>query len=120
MRVCGVFPVKRGSADKTSVEKAAKLLKAGKTVAIFPQGGIVRNTGEFSAKAGAALLSTRCRVPLLPAAIYCEKRVRPFVRITVRIGTPLVAENDTMQAARKLNQQLQQAVRKLLEEGHGD
>ncbi len=118
--MCGVFPVRRSSADTVSVNKASLLLKKGKIIGIFPQGGIVRNIPPIRTKAGAALLSAKSRTPLLPAVIYTEGNVRPFVRITVRFGQPMTADDGSLRAARILNQRLQTELQKLWEEGHGN
>ena len=116
-RLCSVFPVKRSTADTASVNKAASLLKKGCAVAIFPQGGIV-NDNCFTPKSGAALLSARCKVPLLPVSIYSKGKIRPFTRITVRIGEPLWAEDESLRKAKHLNMKLQAKIQSFLEEGH--
>lgn len=121
LRLCGVFPVKRSSADTASVNTAFRLLEKGKIVGIFPQGGIVREErSPVRTKGGAALLVTKAQVPLVPVSIYAEGRIRPFVRITVRVGCPLTAEGASLRDARKLNQRLQASLQALWEEGHGD
>ena len=50
LKACGVFPVKRSSADKGSADIALRHLYKGRIVGIFPQGGIVRDSGSFRCK----------------------------------------------------------------------
>ena len=116
LKACGVFPVKRSSADKGSADIALRHLYKGRIVGIFPQGGIVRDSGSFSPKAGAALLAAKAAVPVVPVFIYAPKGVAPFRRIDVKIGEPLRAEDDSLRSARKRNKELADAVRKLSEE----
>lgn len=87
LKSLGAFPVNRNSADKDSISKAENLLRENKIVAIFPQGTCVRNDDfSFKAKAGAALLSAQTGVNILPVSIYSKGKIRPFKKITVRIG----------------------------------
>lgn len=116
-RVCGVFPVKRGSADTVSVDTASGLLKKGRVVGIFPQGGIFP-LNEFEPKAGAALLAARNSVPILPVSVFAEKRIRPFTRITVRFGEPLFSDGSSLRDARLLNKRLGAKISQQLEAGH--
>lgn len=53
LKSVGTFPVARGSADKSAVLKAEKLLNDGCIVGIFPQGKIVNDETSFKIKAGA-------------------------------------------------------------------
>ncbi len=116
LRLCGVFPVKRTSADKGSIDKASELLSRGRIVGIFPQGGIVRGGKSFSPKAGAALLAAKSGVPLVPVHISAPKGIRPFAGITVRIGKPIYSADETLSAARELNKRLKNTIQELSEE----
>lgn len=116
LKACGVFPVKRSSADKSSADKAFCHLSKGRIVGIFPQGGIVRGCKEFSPKAGAALLAVKAKVPLVPVYIDAPKGTAPFCRINIKIGKPLYAEDDSLRSARRLNNGYKDAVEKLSEE----
>ncbi len=114
-RACGVFPVKRGSADKRSVSTAEALLQKGRIVGIFPHGGISRD-GSFSPKAGAALLCCRSSVPMVPAAIITKGKVRPFRKMTVVFGSPIYPGGDSLRSAREMNRELLKETEKLMEE----
>lgn len=110
LKTCGVFPVKRSSADRKSVNRASTLLQQGKVVGIFPQGRIVRGHQPFELKSGAALLAARTGMPLLPAVIVMKNRPKLFSRISVRILPPLFPEDGSLKGARKLTVRLQEVM----------
>ena len=117
LKICGVFPVKRGTADTASVDRASELLEKGRIVGIFPQGGIFRSDA-FVPKAGAALLATKNHVPIVPVSVFSEGRVRPFAKITVRFGEPVFSEGSSLRDARRLNVKMRTRISEQLEEGH--
>lgn len=84
----GVFGVSRGKADVGAIKLAMKVLKDGERLLIFPEGTrIKRSEGEEGeAKSGAAMLSIRCGVPILP--VYIPEKKNWFHRTTVVIGEP--------------------------------
>lgn len=87
LKSLGAFPVNRNAVDRSSISTAEELIAEGKIVAIFPQGTCIRDDDlSFKPKAGAALLSAQTKAGILPVSIYSEGRIRPFKRITVRIG----------------------------------
>ena len=95
-RKLGAFPIKRGTADVSSLRHAIELLKAGQPVMIFPQGtrrpGVEPST--TSAHHGAAMLCYRTQVPILPVYIDTKNfRPCPFRKIRVIYGKPLSAES---------------------------
>ena len=116
LRVCGVFPVKRSSADKDSADTALSHLERDRIVGIFPQGGIVRGNKSFSPKAGAALLAARAGVPLVPVYISAPKGIAPFRRIDITIGESLYAKDGSLRGARILNERYAAAMRTISEE----
>lgn len=82
----GAFPVKRDKGDAESVKIAIHILNSGGVVGIFPQGKCVFDNTPFKPKAGAVLVASKAHAPILPASIYCDGVIKPFRRITVRIG----------------------------------
>lgn len=85
LRMCGTFGVKRGRSDIKSIKTALAYLKSGEKVAIFPQGTRIPNDLCSEYKTGAAMLSIRAHVPVVP--VYMENcHGRPFRRIRVIIG----------------------------------
>jgi 1-acyl-sn-glycerol-3-phosphate acyltransferase len=82
------FPVDRAAGGTAAIRASLRMLKEGRVVGIFPEGG--RNvTGTNEEKAGAAFLAAASGVPVVPAAIVGTRRLRPFGRITVIFGDPL-------------------------------
>lgn len=84
--VLGAFPVKRDKGDVESVRTAVQILKEGGAVGIFPQGHCVFDNAPFRPKAGSILIAAKAEAPVLPACVFCEGRVRPFRRVTIRFG----------------------------------
>lgn len=115
MKACGVFSVKRNSADVRSANKALELLKKNKIVGVFPQGKIVRNIMDFEPKAGAALLAAKTGSAIIPVSIYTEGRIHPFSKITVRISEPVYTEDDSLKSARAATIRLRAIITRNLE-----
>ncbi len=92
----GAFPIKRDSADRTSLKRAATMLKNGEWVGIFPE-GTRRNKGSAapSLHAGAALVARMGKAPLIPLGLENVGNVKRkgerlrFPRITARFGSPV-------------------------------
>ena len=87
------FPVKRGSADKQSIEYAVRLLGEGRVLGMFPEGTRSRDGIPHQAKAGVALIAKAAKADVLPVSIYSKKPGRPFHRVTVRFGKVIPYES---------------------------
>lgn len=88
IRRLNAFPVDRAAGGTAALRASLRLLKDGRCVVVFPEGG--RNvTGTNVEKGGAAFLAAAAGVPILPAAIVGTRRLRPFHRITVVFGAPM-------------------------------
>lgn len=89
----GAFPVHRGEADLAAMRRAMRLLRQGKVVGIFPEGGRNRSGGVQTFQRGAALLAARCRAPIVPVAVIGTNRILgragAFYRFQVRVGRPI-------------------------------
>ena len=82
------FPVDREAGGTAALRAALRMLKEGRCVGIFPEGG--RNvSGTNEEKAGAAFLAAASGVPVVPAAIVGSRRLRPFANVTVVFGDPM-------------------------------
>jgi 1-acyl-sn-glycerol-3-phosphate acyltransferase len=82
------FPVDRQAGGTAALRASLRLIKEGRAVGIFPEGG--RNvTGTNEEKAGAAFLAAAGGVPVVPAAIVGTRKLRPFGKVTVIFGEPL-------------------------------
>lgn len=81
LRRGGTFPVDRDSQDVGSVRTALRVLQAGGTLGIFPEGS--RSGGQMHG--GVALLALKGRAPVVPAGIWHEGP-----RWVLRLGEPLL------------------------------
>jgi 1-acyl-sn-glycerol-3-phosphate acyltransferase len=103
----GVLPVSQGSADLEALKSATRAIKAGDSMAIFPEGTRIRthrqeledNQALGEAFGGAAWLAIRNNVPVVPVGIAGTERIRPdgmklirFPRVLVHYGTALVPD----------------------------
>lgn len=100
LRQFGAFPVKRDSADPSSVKNAVSLLEDGEMVGIFPQGGCVPPHVPFRAKAGVAMLAQKTKAPILPVWITYEKKKHGREAVKVQFGK-LIPYLETTQDSRK-------------------
>ncbi|MEO7039827.1 MAG: lysophospholipid acyltransferase family protein [Candidatus Elarobacter sp.] len=82
------FPVDRQAGGTAALRAALRLIKEGRCVGIFPEGG--RNvSGTNQEKAGAAFLAAASGVPVVPAAIVGTRNLRLFGKVTVIFGDPI-------------------------------
>lgn len=96
----GAFPVKRDSADRIALKRAAHMLKNGEWVGIYPEGTRRgKGTGESTLHGGAALVARMGKAPLIPLGLSGVsdvkrkgERVR-FPRITARFGEPIAVSS---------------------------
>lgn len=99
LKITGVLPVKEKKEDLKTLKKAIELLKEGKVIGIFPEGGVSINEEVSEFKPGFAFLSLRTKAPILPVAIVGSNKVLPpgkwipkRARIKVFIGKPIFIE----------------------------
>lgn len=87
------FPVDRKAGGTAAIRASLRMLKEGRCVGIFPEGG--RNvTGTNEEKAGAAFLAAAAGVPVVPAAIIGTRKLGFRREITVVFGEPLRIERN--------------------------
>lgn len=82
IRTGGSFPVDRAGNDVGAVKTAVRILQAGGTLGIFPQG----HRGGEEMHGGVALIAAKGRAPIVPVGIHKEGK-----RWIVRFGPPLTA-----------------------------
>lgn len=90
IRGLGAFPVQRGAADINSIRESLSILREGGKLMIFPEGTRVREGETADAKAGAAFLSSRAGVPMVP--MYIQGSAKHFSIVRIRIGEPILLE----------------------------
>ena len=93
----GAFPIKRDTADRTSIKRAARMLKNGEVVGIMPEGTRRgKGSAELHVHGGAALIARMGKAPILPMAVHNVDKVKRkgerlrFPKITVEFGNPVV------------------------------
>ena len=113
MNALGGIPIRRDRRDLVSVGAAEELLRAGESVAIFPQGTV--RGGVWTR--GAARLALATGAPLVPVRIVgtaraLSRRRVGFPRIRIVVGEPIVvvAARPTVAAARELTRELEARV----------
>ena len=97
----GAFPVKRSSADRTAIKRAAAMLKRGEIVGIFPEGTRRgRGTAEADLHAGVAFIARMGKAPIVPSSVRGVEKVKPvgsrfvpFPKIAVVFGAPVFLED---------------------------
>jgi 1-acyl-sn-glycerol-3-phosphate acyltransferase len=104
------YPVDRSRSDLGAIKYSMKRLREGVAVGIFAQG--TRNAGDVAALDGAAFLSLRAGVPLLPAAIWREGR-----RFHVRFGEPIDPSGRNRDETSALTAELMERINGLLPPG---
>lgn len=126
----GAIKVRAGGSDADAYRVCRKLLEAGETLIIFPEGTRSQDGTLGKAMPGVALLATRTGVPVLPVGISGTDRFlgrgarfpRIGTRITVHVGRPfqLVADPALPRRAalEKANEELMGRIAALVDERH--
>jgi 1-acyl-sn-glycerol-3-phosphate acyltransferase len=116
MDALGGIPIRRDRRDLVSVGRAEELLRAGETVALFPEGTVRGGTWTR----GAARLALVTGAPIVPVRIVGTKRALTrgrigFPKLRIVVGEPIAVESErpTVARARELTAVLEAAVRRL-------
>jgi 1-acyl-sn-glycerol-3-phosphate acyltransferase len=98
LQAWGAFPVERGGADRQALETALRLLRQGKLIGIFVEGGRNRtgSAGMLTPQPGAAMLALKAGVPIIPIALIGMDRLhkRPFHKVYAMIGPAIVSSGE--------------------------
>ncbi|HWX42896.1 MAG TPA: lysophospholipid acyltransferase family protein [Blastocatellia bacterium] len=122
----GNFPVDRGDPRKTahSLRRVVEGIKAGKSLAVFPEGTRSEDGRLQEFKAGAFKIALRAGVPIVPVAIRGTHELLPKHslaprpgRVDVIIGTPIETSGYGEKQLRELIQQTRDAIAAQLEFG---
>jgi 1-acyl-sn-glycerol-3-phosphate acyltransferase len=121
LKLAGAFQVRRGFGDEAAIKTAVDLARAGKVVAIFPEGtrrekGLLRRR-RARPHTGAARIALEAGVPLIPAAIAGTDRLTRLAPLRVVYGPPVELEDlrdgDLRKAARVATDRLMTAIGEL-------
>lgn len=123
--VIGAIPIERTKVTRTSALQASKLIDEGWSMLIFPEGGRSPDGWGQQFRGGAAFLSQRCDVPVVPVHLEGTGKVLPKGRntprahpTTVTFGTPIrPAEGED---SRRLSVRIEGAVAALADEASSD
>ncbi len=96
------FPIKRDSADRAALRRIEALLKSGQPVVLFPEGRLSESGTLQRVQPGAALLSLRAGVPIVPVGIRNTNGIVPYGdlwprysprRVQVTYGLPIYPQD---------------------------
>jgi len=89
MRRGGYIPLDRSDGRKAlkSMDNAARIIREGKSVVMFPEGTRSRDTRLLPFKRGGFLLALKADVPVVPVTISGSGRVNPAGRARIYRGT---------------------------------
>jgi len=119
--VIGAIPIERQKVSRNSADQAAELIDDGWSMLIFPEGGRSPDGWGQPFRGGAAYLSLRCEVPVVPVFVEGTGRIlrkgknvpRPSPTM-ITFGTPLWPDDD--EDSRKFGARLETAVAALGDE----
>lgn len=93
----GAFPVKRDSADRTAIKRAAAMLKNNELVGILPEGTRRgKGTAQVELHSGAAFVAKMGHAPILPMTVRNAENIKKkgerihFPKVTIEFGNPLL------------------------------
>lgn len=87
LRGVGGIRIDRGITDLEAIKSCVSVLKQGSILAMFPQGGIVRDQEVDSVKSGAVLMALQAGVPIIPVHLNPGKHW--YSATTMVIGKPI-------------------------------
>lgn len=123
--VIGAIPIERTKVTRNSADQAAALIDDGWSMLIFPEGGRSPDGWGQSFRGGAAYLSIRCEVPVVPVHVEGTGRIlrkgknvpRPSPT-TVTFGDPIVPGEG--EDSRRMAVRIEAAVAQLADEAGSD
>ena len=123
--VLNAIPIERSKVSRRSADESADLLSQGWSMVIFPEGGRSPDGWGQPFRAGAAYLSKRCDVPVVPVHIAGTGRILPKgknrpkpQRTVVTFGAPLRARDGERSQA--FADRVEHAVAALADEATSD
>ncbi|MHB1988972.1 MAG: lysophospholipid acyltransferase family protein [Acidimicrobiales bacterium] len=125
----GAIPLERIKVNRKSADAAAALIDEGWSLLIFPEGGRSSDGWGQEFKGGAAYLSKRCHVPVVPVHLRGARAILPksdgrakvgmrLGEVEVRFGAVLTPSSD--EDARRFSGRIEAAVSLLADEAETD
>ena len=95
IRTLGAYPIRRGKGDAGAIMATLKLLGAGGTTLVFPEGTRVKDGGgDRKVNSGIIRIAIKARVPIVPA--YTNGKYRIFGGLKVFLASPSAMSGITM------------------------
>jgi 1-acyl-sn-glycerol-3-phosphate acyltransferase len=121
----GAIPIERTRVNRRSADQAAELIDQGWSLLVFPEGGRSPDGWGQPFRGGAAYLSLRCGVPVVPVHLAGTGQIlgkgmtypKP-ARTRVTFGAPITPDDGERSEA--LNQRIEVAVATLADESTTD
>lgn len=119
MRRAGYIPIDRSHGRQAikSLDEAARKIRGGTSVIIFPEGTRSSDGEVHDFKAGAMLLAIKSGVPIVPVAIIGTYRILPKGkllmhpgRVRIHVGPPIDTRNYNPRDKHELARELQKRV----------
>lgn len=101
MRRAGYIPLDRGDGRRAlkSMDEAAKKIRSGVSVVVFPEGTRTRDGNLLPFKRGGFLLAARAGVPIVPFTINGTSRINPAKTLKLRKGEVRISFADPIETA---------------------
>jgi 1-acyl-sn-glycerol-3-phosphate acyltransferase len=112
LNTCGAIPLRRGEADMAAMREALQALKAGRILAIAPEGTRSEHGRLQRGRPGAVLLALRSGAPLLPLVFYGGEHYQENLRRLRRtdfhivVGEPFYLDAGGVRVTRQMRQQM--------------
>jgi 1-acyl-sn-glycerol-3-phosphate acyltransferase len=120
MARAGYIPLDRrggGRRALKSMQKAAALIREGRSVVVFPEGTRTQDGALLDFKQGGFLLAGKAGVPIVPLTINGSMRINPRNRLELYPGTIRIRFADPIPVAGKERERLMDEVRRAIDEG---
>ena len=123
MARAGYVPLDRGASGRRalkSMEKAAVVIREGRSVVVFPEGTRTRDGSLLEFKQGGFLLAGKAGVPIVPLTINGSMQINPRNRLELYPGTIRILFADPVPAERvagKDRERLREEVRQAIDGG---
>jgi 1-acyl-sn-glycerol-3-phosphate acyltransferase len=90
----GVFPISpnKGELDEQGLRTVYEVLERGGVILMFPEGRYSRGRAMRPLKNGIGYFALQAGVPIIPVAVRGTDVLRPFSRVEVSIGPPILPD----------------------------
>lgn len=111
------FPVVRHSPDRAALRRSLDIIRGGGALVVYPEGTRVEEGGLIEAEPGAGFIARSLGCPVLPVAVSGTRACFPKgsiwprrVRVTMRVGRPIVVNERRPDGTRVTNREATDAI----------